>query len=691
MPQPPPTLPLGATARDYLSTLHALLLLSTRADTPLHVLLSCRLFLSPFLFSSCPPLCLLLTLSFSLLQRRRFGRLVMCRLCLSVVGAWLLSVASSQNVSYPATAQPPLGVSGIISPSFAGFGIEASNLFAFSGGSTNNDLTTNLIANLANYTGSPPHFRIGGNTQDYMIYDDSMNEYVVEINPDPVGQGDYPTDSKIIGPRYFEAINRAFPNKTPITFGLNLAYTESDYIERITTMATQALSRLTDVDLVSFEIGNEPDLYLQNHFRSGAWTGTIYTQEWLARANAVWQQVLEPNGIPSDFFEPGCTASTISTTFEITDLNGDGVTVLANTSSQPYIASWNQHDYYYYIGVSTYPLTQYDFMTLSTTDDQFAAWAVQVQQAFATGYPYALREMGVVGPIGMYGITDVFAAALWTLNFFLYAASLNISSVQMHMTENSNASAWQPIEIYGNEPFVRPNYYAWAAFDQTIGASCQAQVSSYVFHDFPDGYGGRIAAYSVYQDSLLASVVLINSMPANISDEKNTLTFVLSLPTEFAGQELYLAYLTNTGADARHGTTWNGLSYEQSGDGTPTVVNSTVDILTIGDDGTVGVPVRDTQAVIANIGSPVGSRPLNESACAKFTSTRPNVKPITTATSSADPSSSTGSSTQTGSASSSKTGSSAKASSTNGAVSFSNMILGTLTSVFLTGFVLLCT
>ena len=46
----------------------------------------------------------------------------------------------------------------------------------------------------------------------------------------------------------------------------------------------------------------------------------------------------------------------------------------------------------------------------------------------------------------------------------------------------------------------------------------------------------------------------------------------LSLPG-FAGQTLYLSYLTADGADAKHGATWNGTSYEQSGDGAPTKVD----------------------------------------------------------------------------------------------------------------------
>lgn len=602
------------------------------------------------------------------------------------IGAFWISLAVAQNtVSLAITAQPTSGASQIISPSFAGFGIESSNLYSFTGGSSENQLTKNLLENLANYTGTPPHLRIGGNTQDYMVWDQSQNDYICERNPKPVGQGAFPTDMYIIGPRFFEVINR-FPSNTPITFGLNLAYEESDYIDQITTMASQAVTGLSDVNLVSFEVGNEPDLYLENGFRTGSWSGQVYTQQWLDRVGALWEQVLQPHDLPSNFFEPGCTASTIGTSFEIDNLDEFGITVHANGSDAPYIASWNQHDYYYYIGVSTYPLTQYGFMTLSTTNDQFGAWVTQIQQALNTGYPYALREMGVVGPIGMDGITNVFGASLWTLNFLLYAATLNISSVQMHMTDNSNASAWQPIEYYGNQPYVRPNYYGFVAFDQAIGPTCQAQVGGYIFRDSPGSYGGRIAAYSIYQDGTLASIVLINANPANVSEtDKPTLTFALSLPTQFAGQDLYLAYLTNDGADAKHGTTFDGVSYEQSGDGTPTRVNDTLVKVTIGDDGSVGVPIRDTEAVVANIGSPVGQRLRNASACAALVSSVPDAKPVTTAVGTSTAYNS--GSTHTNAAS--RTGSSARTSSTNGVAGVPSVILGTLGTALLSGFYLL--
>lgn len=601
-----------------------------------------------------------------------------------------LYLATAQNIlQIQLTDSLPESHSDYINPSFAGFGIEPSNLFSFTGYEDPNELTFNLLDNLVNYTGAPPHLRLGGNTQDYMIYSEDQNEYTWILNPNERGQGNFASDHMLIGPRFFEVANR-FPEGTPTTWGLNLAYEESDYIERIVDMANQVIKGIPRLNLVSFEIGNEPDLYLGNGFRSGNWGGDVYTEEWLDRASALWEQVLRPNNLPSNFFEPGATASTIGTSFQIRDLDTMGIAVQANNSENSYVASWNQHDYYYYIGVSTYPLTLYSFMTLSTTKDQFLAWEEQIEQAHSTPYPYALREMGVVGPIGLEGITNTFGAALWTLNFFLYAATLNITSVQMHMTDNSNASAWQPLEMYDRQPFVRPNYYGYAAFDQIIGPSCQAQVSEYDIGTYPGDYGGRLVAYSVYQAGQLATIVVINSNMANVSEtNKQSVTVLLSLPSSLAGEVLHLAYLRGDGADATSGTTWNGISFEQSGDGTPTQVDDTDATATIASDGSATFTVRDSEAVAANIGTRVGSGTANSAACAAIASRSPGIGASSVSSSSASSSSSNAAtSIRQGT---SQTGSSASATATNGVRRIGALVFSSMGAAFAAGALLLWT
>ena len=190
----------------------------------------------------------------------------------SLIGLFFLELVASQGtISLSPSAALPSGSSQIISPSFAGFGIEPSNLFSFTGGEQANDLSINLLQNLADYTGTPPHLRIGGNTQDNIIYNDNYSGWSVETNPDSVApNGAFKPDEFIVGPKFFTALNR-FPKGTPITFGMNLAYEQSDYLTKITTHANAAREQLTNLDITGYEIGNEPDLYLQNGFRTGQW------------------------------------------------------------------------------------------------------------------------------------------------------------------------------------------------------------------------------------------------------------------------------------------------------------------------------------------------------------------------------------------------------------------------------------
>lgn len=253
-----------------------------------------------------------------------------------------LALAQSLSLSISPT-RDGASVSDILSPSFAGFGIEPSNLFSFTGNSNANNFTVQLLQNLADYSGNPPHIRLGGNTQDYMLFDETYTDLNWKENNQSSAQGAIAADSMIIGPGYFEALDR-FPKDTPVTYGLNLAYQGSDYLERIAAAAKGAIEGMKNVKLYSFEIGNEPDLYLENSFRTAPWDGATYVEQFMERADAVYKNVLKPAGMAATFFEPPATASTIGTTFEISQLTNNGL--LDQVDGEYYVGWWNQHDYF---------------------------------------------------------------------------------------------------------------------------------------------------------------------------------------------------------------------------------------------------------------------------------------------------------------------------------------------------------
>ncbi|KAJ1036052.1 hypothetical protein NDA18_000199 [Ustilago nuda] len=522
-------------------------------------------------------------------------------------------------------AQAGSSVSNIINPSYAGFGIEPTDILVYTGTTSRNQLTFNLLSNLANYTSAPPHIRVGGNAGDTMIYDQSLSGYELQQNRNPIGAGNArPSDYLIFGPDFFRAFNH-LPAGTPITYGLNLAYQGPDALQRITDQANAAFEYVgtnsTGARIVSLEIGNEPDLYIDLGYRSQHWSPTDFGNEWASRAQAVYNSSLKSRGFSSNFFEVAATATTATKNgqpFRIANLVGNPAGVAIDNGI--YVAGWNQHDYYYYLNVSNYQLTLSTLLDLSTTASQFREWAAQVDQAIVTGKPYFLREMGSVGPNGIQGISETFANALWTLNFFFYAASIKVDSVQMHMTQYSLAAPWQCNYFNGTAPHVRPTYYAWAAWAQIIGPTCDSKIASISLSNQPASYTNRLGAYGVYRADSLTSIVLLNTQPYYAYSGKPSYhSFLLSLPF-LAGQTVYLSTLYAQAVDSTANVTWNGISYESSPDGRPSTVNATQSTMVVGVDGSLSVAVRDTQVVVVSTAQ-LGREQVNLAQCQLLKST----------------------------------------------------------------------
>ncbi|KAI4745335.1 hypothetical protein E4T50_04320 [Aureobasidium sp. EXF-12298] len=516
--------------------------------------------------------------------------------CFTIAHAVSISLTPASNA--PAAS----GLSQVVGPSFAGLGIEPSNLFSFTGGNTPNQLSINLLQHLTNYSGAPPHLRLGGNTGDHMVWDASHTGFSLGKNPNQEESNPVPADGTVFGPGYLQALER-FPKGMPVTFQLNMAYDMGDALDKIDEAAAAVVDGLNNTSLYSFEIGNEPDLYLQGwqQMRNGTWNGQVYTQQWLERAESVCNNVLKPRNMDCDFFEAAQTASTIGTTFTLSNLATEGIS--ANVNGTTYLSSWNQHDYFYFVDVSTYDITLNIMMDFDRTEDQFKYWTTEIEYAQSTGIPYNLREMANVGPIGLGNVSNTFGAALWFLNFYCYGATLNISSVEMHMTDNSYASPWQPIFMNGEAANVRPSYYAMAAMAQLIGlGNGTTRLASLATEN------SYVRAYAAYANDDLASLVIINAQQVNASaTDKGSIDFTISLP-DLKGETLFLSYLTADGADTIHNVTWNGLSFESDSIGSvSTAQDQSGQTVVLDSSGAATITVRDSEAVIAHFGARLGS------------------------------------------------------------------------------------
>src|SRR5271156_1762023 len=230
---------------------------------------------------------------------RRVFRSFTPTLAICLLSLQLLLFANAADVIEFTIPSTMLGnASEILDPRFAGFGIEFSNLFSFTGTAASpNTFSYNLLNNLKSLTGVGPTIRVGGNTQDTAEYQSNYTASNMGYNPYPTTQdvnGYIPFDQLIYGDELFDALNK-FPTTTQYIFGLNMAYDNTDFLTRIVDTASAAVTQLGE-SLYSFEIGNEQDLYdSTSPYRSGmTWNGQVYTQQWLQRAEAIQQQVFPP-------------------------------------------------------------------------------------------------------------------------------------------------------------------------------------------------------------------------------------------------------------------------------------------------------------------------------------------------------------------------------------------------------------
>jgi len=106
-----------------------------------------------------------------------------------------------------------------IQEAFVSFGVEFIFFPDFSGNSSSpNTFSNNLLDNIGNISGTKPYLRVGGNSQDYAIYDANLPT-ATKISA-PAAKTDAPLSNVQIGPSFFEGYS-ALSNMKFI-HGLNL-------------------------------------------------------------------------------------------------------------------------------------------------------------------------------------------------------------------------------------------------------------------------------------------------------------------------------------------------------------------------------------------------------------------------------------------------------------------------------------
>lgn len=164
-----------------------------------------------------------------------------------------------------------------------------SNLRRRAGNKSNpNDFSNNLLDNLGAFSGIKPYIRVGGNTQDFAIYN---SELTIALNGtyNLSRSADYPTTIEI-GPSYFESYS-TWPN-VKFSHGFNLGGNHDDrQWDTLLQTVPLACKALGKDKLYLWEYGNEPDLFA-SAVRASDYNESNYVSEWLNGTRAI-RSVLE--------------------------------------------------------------------------------------------------------------------------------------------------------------------------------------------------------------------------------------------------------------------------------------------------------------------------------------------------------------------------------------------------------------
>jgi hypothetical protein len=257
--------------------------------------------------------------------------------------------------------------------------------------------------------------RLGGNTSEFAYWKSKAD------SPEP----EHPQVREVVGepkPQYYAVTPEALRNLAEFlqTTGWNCIYgigMGTNAPVRAAEEAVFVAETLAD-RLQYFQIGNEADLF-DRHLRDPkTWSSKTYLEEWLALARAIATRV------PTAKFGMPDVASKVSWLSEIADQ-------WPSIQNRPHVTTLTHH--YYFGGPATNPDINIPNLLKPATMQRVQNTAnIATAAAGKMGARVRMAEGNTCYRGGKPGVSDVFAAALWSADYSLLLASNDYSGVNLH-------------------------------------------------------------------------------------------------------------------------------------------------------------------------------------------------------------------------------------------------------------------
>ncbi|KAH0833145.1 glycoside hydrolase family 79 protein [Lanmaoa asiatica] len=505
-------------------------------------------------------------------------------------------VTSAINVTIPLTA--PSGAASV-APDLVSLSIEQDRWVDWAGPTEQNQFFHNALDNLVQITNSPPFIRIGANSEDHTDFSHGVQVYL------------QPTRFQLeclIGTRVHWGINLR-------QYNLTVAYLETKAL--IQAFGSPAV-KANGITLNFIEVGNEADLYYKNGGRNSSWSVFEYVPQWVQFAT----NVSETAGLSKTSFTKLIGAAFAGSSHNnISGFSPQAIFVdgILDTLPGTLITTISQHQYSGSFCTGSGAVLQ-DLMTKNYIRGNITAFEPDINATFAHGLEYILGETNRVcwssNIINLFaGVSNTAGAALWALDYSLFATQVGISRLHFHegigykynfvsVIEDEMTRPYvckykiQPVTLNYSildgspitplPPHIQPPYYAAIVAAEAIGSTGSAQVVEIPVN------ATDISGYAVFEYGNLARAVFINSAAYLPSGGVRTTTHI---NIDFSGsgltvREMKVKKLNITYANATSGITWGGQTYETAN----ARVSGLLQVETL--DVSTGLDVQETEAVL---------------------------------------------------------------------------------------------
>ncbi|KAF5365679.1 hypothetical protein D9758_003148 [Tetrapyrgos nigripes] len=433
------------------------------------------------------------------------------------ISALILPLLTAANPSNVFTLSPnldaPLGVSNAIANDFISISIAIHWFqdYAREGqGSQPNEFSRNLLQSLADSTSLPPRIRIGGTSADRTTYIPTQQDPILTV----AGDNGIPVNVTL-GPLWFQQCfdPANFPDGTRFTFDLPLVRNDSLALNNTLTGAGWALNAIGKERFDAFEIGNEEDLYTSQGVVPSSWTVKDYVERWRTFSRSIQEKVLSPAGFEAD-----------KKWFQGLVFAGLG-NIPAWTTATAFNAGVDEDGFIKSVSLHNYPVGSAPWVTLGRTFMNHAAIVANLSQviddiAFLGSSQSTQNIDFILGEtnsdfvnLNMAQFEGVLGSALWTIDYILYGAYLNIKRMNIHQGTTFGYAAWQPVAVNDKQPQVRAPFYGLKFAAEALG---RHHGSTQII---PIDVGeAHLSTYAIYESKELARLAIVNFQEWNATD-----------------------------------------------------------------------------------------------------------------------------------------------------------------------------